>query len=233
MTRIYVAHCPSYCPERRPVLEENLKSRGFKDVVWVTGYPANHPFVQWLQKRLGGHLTYGGISGLVKHLEAMRMFINDPTAPDGAIFCDDDSLFVKNWEEAIRQIPPNFPYVNLSVGVNFHFLPDAKPRQILYNNGGCDAMWKSKEFCRYVLDNIDARAGMDHVYFGMMNYLGHPTVCIPITQQTSLITGKAATPHDNDFVKYQEWDYFVRNFKPTGVSYEALWNESGIARDDA
>lgn len=233
MTRIYVAHCPSYCPERRPVLEENLKSRGFKDVIWVTGYPASHPFVQWLQKRLGGHLNYGGISGLVKHLEAMRMFINDPTSPDGAIFCDDDALFVKNWEDAIRQIPPNFPYVNLSVGVNFHFLPDAKPRQILYNNGGCDAMWKSKEFCKYVLANIDARAGMDHVYFGMMNHLGHPTICVPVTQQTSLLTGKKSTSYDNDFKEFESWKTFVTNFKPTGVSYEELWNESGIARDDS
>jgi hypothetical protein len=232
MTRIYVIHCPAYCPERRPIIEQNLKSRGFEEIVWVTGYPASHPFVRWMHTRLGRYLNYGSISGLVKHLEAMKMFIEDPNAPEGAIFCDDDSLFVKNWRDAIQQIPPNFPYVNLSVGVNFHFLPDAQARQIVYNNGGCDAMWKSKDFCKFVLENIDARMGMDHVYFGMMTYLGHPTICIPIAQQTSLLTGKAATPHDNDCVKYQDWNYFVRNFKPTGISYEDLWNESKLTRDD-
>jgi|LakMenE01Jun11ns_1017448.scaffolds.fasta_scaffold9959611_16 hypothetical protein len=233
MTRIYVIHCPAYCPERRPIIENNLISRGFKDIVWVTGYPASHPFVKWLQKRLGGHLNYGSISGLVKHLEAMRMFIDDPNSPDGAIFCDDDSLFVKNWQEAIDKIPPNFPYINLSVGVNFHFLPDAIPREITFNNGGCDTMWKSKEFCRYVLQNIDARAGMDHVYFGMMRHLGLKTICIPVAQQTSLLTGKASTSYDNDFTPFQHWHIFVNNFKPTGVCYEELWNESGLTRDDS
>ena len=233
MVRVYVAHCPIRCPDRRTVLENNLKSRGFHDVVWVTTYPVSHPMVPWLHTRLGKHLTLGGISGLLKHLEATKMFVEDPTAPDGAIFCDDDTLFVKNWKEGIDQIPPGAPFVNLSVGVNFHFLPDAKPRIITMNNGGCEAYWKSKDLCRYILANVDGRCGMDHVRFAMMNNLGLPTFCIPIAQQTSLLSGTSSAANPTEQTIYEPWDQFIRHFKPTGLSYEKLWNESGIARDDA
>ena len=233
MVRVYVTHCPIYCPERKPIIEENLKSRGFTDIVWTTKYSTSHPMVQWLHKRLGGHLTYGGISGLLKYMEALKMFVEDPTSPDGAIFCDDDTVFVKNWKDAIDQIPPNCPYVNLSVGVNFHFLPDAKPRIIDMNNGGNEAHWKSKEFCKFILANTDGRAGMDHVHLGMMNYLRLRTLCIPVAQQTSLLCGKASTSHDHEFTIYQPWYIFVQQFKPTGLSYEELWNESGITREDS
>ena len=233
MVRVYVAHCPVYCPDRRPIIEQNLKSRGFTDIVWVTSYPVSHPIVPWLHKRLGGHLTLGGISCLIKHLEAMRMFILDTKSPDGAIFCDDDTLFIRNWRDALLHIRPNWPYVNLSVGVNFHYLPDAKPRVIQLNNGGNEAHWKSKEFCKFVLANVDARAGMDHVHMGMMNHLRVPCICVPVAQQTSLLCGKASTSHDHEFTIYEPWYIFVQQLKPTGISYEDLWNESGIAREDA
>jgi len=163
----------------------------------------------------------------------MKMFVEDPTTSDGAIFCDDDTLFVKNWKDAIEQIQPGMHFVNLSVGVNFHFLPDAKPRVITANNGGCEAYWKSKDFCRFVLANVDGRAGMDHVRFAMMNHLGLPTFCIPIAQQTSLLTGKSYNSNEHEQTIYEPWDQFIRHFKPTGLSYVDLWNESGIARDDA
>jgi hypothetical protein len=112
-------------------------------------------------------------------------------------------------------------------------LPDAKPRIIYLNNGGNEAHWKSKEFCKFILANTDGRAGMDHVHLGMMNYLGNRTICIPVAQQTSLLCGKAPTSHDNEFTIYQPWYIFVRQFKPTGLSYEELWNESGITREDS
>ena len=233
MVRVYVIHCPLWAPERRPMIEENLNKRGFTDVVWVTSYPAKHPFVLWLWERLGKHLGPPGISGLVKHLEAMRLFINDPTSEDGAIFCDDDCLFVKNWKEALEQIPPNFPFVNLSVGVNFNILPDGKPINLGINNGGCEAMWKSKEFCGFLLQNIDARCGMDHVYGAMMRYLNVPLICIPIIQQTSLLVDQIKAENNESVPYHLSWFEFVNEFKPTGISYEDLWNESGIARESA
>jgi hypothetical protein len=233
MVRVYVIHCPLWCPERRPIIEENLSKRGFTDVVWVTGYPAKHPFVLWLWKRLGKHLGPPGISGLVKHLEAMRMFVNDPTSENSAIFCDDDCLFVKNWKEALEKIPDNFPFVNLSVGINFHILPDGNPRIIETNNGGCEAMLKSKEFCKFLLQNVDARCGMDHVYKAIMKYMNLPLICIPIVQQTSLL-GEQIICENNESVPYHlNWFDFINNFKRTGISYEELCNESGIIRESS
>lgn len=232
MVRLYVTHCPAWAPERRTILEQNLKSRGFKDVVWVTSYPASHPFVRWIRERLGKHFCTGRMSGFVKHMEAMEMFVNDPSSEDGAIFCDDDCLFIKDWESALKQIPPGYPFVNLSVGVNWHILPDGKPRDLGGNNGGCEAIWKSKQFCKLLLDNTDARSGLDHVYGAMIKYIGYPLVCIPIAQQTSLLCENKFEIIKDEIEPIQDWQEYLRNFKPTGLKWQDLKNESGLARED-
>jgi hypothetical protein len=227
MVRAYVAHCPSWEPERRPFLEENLKWTGFDDVVWVTTYPANDPFVLWLTQELGNYLSKEGISGLVKHLEMAKMFIDDPAygEDDGAIFCDDDVVFTKNWKSAVEQIPAGFPFVNLSVGIHYNLLPNGQPLQLGANNGGCEVFWATKKFCRIFLDNVDARVGADHVFCGLLKYVGIPLYCIPVAQQTSPLIGRR--PVDPASYKDYElnWFEFVKQFKPTGLVYEELWKK--------
>ena len=229
--RLYVKHCPIACPDRRRVLEEYLTARGFTDVKWVTKYPVSHPFVQWLHARLGKHLSPSCISGLVKHLEACLDLVNDPTV-DSAILCDDDVVFLKDWKEKL-QIPQGAPFVNVSVGVNYQVYPDGQLRQ-LNNNGGCEAVWMTKEFARVVLRNVDARAGIDHVYFALVRALGFPLLCSPIAQQTSSLEPRKSSLEISE--KYQPprpWYEYVSDFKPTRLDYVSLWNESQIPRDDS
>jgi len=229
--RIYVKHCPTACPERRPILERHLKERGFTDVHWITGYPVNHPFVQWLHRRLGAHLSPSCISGLVKNLESCKALVEDPTV-DSAFFCDDDAVFIKDWRTKF-QLQPRLPFINASIGVNFHVFPDGVLRQ-MNNNGGCEVVWFNKDFARVVLQNVDARAGIDHVYFALVRALGFPLLCSPIAQQTSILQPKASSLENSS--KYQPpepWFEYVSNFKPTGLDYSALWNESKIPRDDS
>lgn len=229
--RLYVKHCPNACPGRRPILEQHLEERGFTDVKWITGYPVTHPFVQWLHKRLGQHLSPSGISGLVKNLESCKALADDPTL-DSALFCDDDAVFIKDWETKM-QIPPEIPFVNMSVGVNFQILPDGRLRHI-QNNGGCEVIWMTKEFARIVIKNVDARSGIDHVYFAILRMLGYPLLCSPIAQQTSLLEPKtSALDNVPQYQPLESWVDFINNFKPTGLDYTALWNESGYTRDDS
>jgi hypothetical protein len=62
--------------------------------------------------------------------------------------------------------------------------------------------------------------------------VGHPLVCIPVAQQTSLLEPKKSSLVFDQTLP--NWIDFVKNFKPTGVKYEDLRNESGFfARDDA
>lgn len=229
--RLYVKHCPISCPERRPVLEKHLKDRGFTDVVWITKYPVNHPFVQWLHKRLGQYLSPSCISGLVKNLESCKALVDDPNI-DSAMFCDDDAVFIKDWEKKM-QVPQGIPFVNMSVGINFDILPDGRLRQ-LGNNGGCEVVWMTKDFARIIIDNVDARSGIDHVMFGLVRTIGCPLICSPIAQQTSVLEPRKSSLENSD--KYQpveSWNVFVNNFKPTRLKYLDLWNESGYTREDA
>ena len=221
--RLYVKHCPVSCPERRQVLEEHLASRGFTDVRWITGYPVSHPFVQWLHSRLDKELSISCISGLVKQLEASKDFLEDPTV-DSALFCDDDAVFIKDWKEKM-QLPEGVPFVNMSVGVNFDIFPDGRLRQ-MGNNGGCEVVWMNKDFARMVLENVDARSGIDHVYFALIRSMGYPLLCSPIAQQTSLLEPKSSSLSPSN--TKQTWLEYINNFKRTGLVYSELWKESGL-----
>lgn len=226
--RLYVKHCPEACPERRAILEEHLADRGFTDVKWITKYPVDHPFIQWLHKRLGQHLSPECISGLVKNLEACQDLADDPTL-DGAMFCDDDAVFIKDWADKIV-IPAGIPFVNMSIGVNFHLLPTGGLRHI-QNNGGCEVIWMSKQFAQMVVNNTDGRSGIDHVYFGLIRHIGADLVCSPIAQQTSLLQPrKGSLPNISKYQPDDPWHVFVNKFKPTGLVYSDLWYESGIVR---
>jgi hypothetical protein len=228
MPKLYVLHCPVSCGHRRPVLEEHLKERGFTDVEWITDYAADHPYVKWMHKRLGSKGSPAHISGFVKGMEMFRLVARDK-GPDKWFWkCDDDVVFIKNWNVPI---PEQLIYVNMSVGVNFHILPDARP-QYIGNNGGAEVMCFTRDFAQLFLDNIDTRQSSDIVIHGLLNYIKHPLVCIPVAQQTSLLEPKQSTLVVDETLT--PWVEFVQKFKPTGIKYEDLRNESGFfARDDA
>jgi hypothetical protein len=225
--RLYVKHCPEACPERRPLLEQHLKERGFTDVHWVTEFSVNNPFVPWVFTRLGKRLSLAGVSGLVGTLEALQRFVDDPTI-NSAMFCDDDVVFIKDWEQKLN-IPPGIPFINASVGVNFHILPDGCLQQ-LGNNGGCEVAWMTKDFARVVLDNVDVRSGLDHVFFALLRMFNIPLLCSPVAQQTSILLPKKPVIEHVEKPHEETWSDFLIHFKPTGIKYLDLWNESGYIR---
>jgi hypothetical protein len=143
---------------------------------------------------------------------------------------DDDIVFIKNWNVPLPD-PSECMYVNMSIGVNFHIFPDAKP-QYIGNNGGAEVYCFTREFAQLFLDNVDTRQSGDIVIHGLLRHVGHPLVCIPVAQQTSLLEPKKSSLVFDQTLP--NWIDFVKNFKPTGVKYEDLRNESGFfARDDA
>ena len=225
---LYVSHCPVSCGQRRPVLEEHLKKRGFTDVEWITDYSTEHPYVKWLHERLGGTTSLAHISGIVKGYEMFRRVARDK-GPDKWFWKgDDDIVFIKNWNVPV---PDELMYVNMSVGVNFHILPDARP-QYIGNNGGAEVFCFTREFAQLMLDNIDTRQTFDIVIHGLLHHIGHPLVCIPVAHHTSLLEPRKSTLEVDQTL--MPWVQFVQNFKPTGIKYEDLRNESGFfARDDA
>lgn len=228
MPKLYVLHCPVSCGHRRPALEEHLTKRGFTDVEWITDYDANHPYVQWLHKRLGGKGSPAHISGFVKGMEMFRRVVHDKCPDKWFWKCDDDVVFIKNWNVPI---PDELMYVNMSVGVNFHILPDARP-QYIGNNGGAEVFCFTRKFAQLFLDNVDTRQSGDLVIHGLLRHIGHPLVCIPVAQQTSLLQPKQSSLVVDETLT--PWAEFVQNFKPTGVKYEDLRNESGFfCRDDS
>ena len=227
MPKLFISHCPVSSEQRRPILEDHLSDRGFTDVEWITDYDTSHPYVKWLHNALGETCSLAHISGLVKLLEVFRKVLYDKSDTKWFWRGDDDIVFIRGWNV---EIPDNLWYVNLSVGVNFHILPDAKP-QLIGNNGGAEVFCFTREFAKLVLDNIDTRQTIDLVIHGLLNHINHPLVCIPIAQQTSLLEPKKSTLTYQS--QLQDWKEYINQFKPTGIKYEDLRNASGFfARDD-
>lgn len=223
---MYIKHCPVTCPQRREPLAKHLASRSVNNQIWITEFSKHDPYVIWLHNKLGVDTHIGFTSGLVKTMEALRHFVQ--SGEKSAFFVDDDVVLIKNWN--MHPIP-DLPYVNMSIGVNFSLLPDGKPR-IIGNNGGCEMVYMTREFAQMVLNNVDARQTIDIVIHGLVNYLKFPLVCVPVAQQTSLLEPKSSSLGSSEIK--QSWIDFVKNFKPTGVRYEDLRNESGFfTRDDA
>jgi hypothetical protein len=231
MTKLFIMHCPVTCGERRPGLEKHLKDRGFMDVEWITDYSTDHSYVRWLHKRLGEKASLAHISGLIKGLEMFRKVARDTSNTKWFWKGDDDIRFIKHWDKVQHVPDERLMYVNLSIGVNFGILPDGKPR-LIGNNGGAEVFCFTREFAQLFLDNIDIRQSGDILIHAFMNHIGHPLVCVPIAHQTSLLETKTSSlVIDN---KLTPWIDFLKNFKPTGVRYEDLRNESGFfTRDDA
>jgi hypothetical protein len=228
MPKLFVLHCPKACGHRRLGLEEHLKKRGFTDVEWITDYSVDHPYVQWLHGRLKD-TSLPHVSGLVKAYEMFMKVLRDAKSDDEFFWkCDDDVRFIKNWDVLL---PKNFMYINLSVGVNFHILPDGKP-QLIGNNGGAEVFCFNRVFAKLMLDNLDTRQTGDILIHALLNKIGHPLVCIPIAHQTSILEPKTSANPPNP--SQIHWIDFIRNFKPTGLSYIELRNASGFfAREDA
>lgn len=229
MPKLYVLHCPVSCGHRRSRLESHLEKRGFDDVEWVTDYSVDHPYVKWLYTKLGEKTSLAHISGIVKCYEMFLSVVRDKSSVKWFWKGDDDIAFIKNWNVPL---PENLIYVNMSVGVNFHILPDAKP-QYIGNNGGAEVFCFTREFAQLMLDNVDTRQTFDIVIHALLRHVGHPLVCIPVAHQTSLLEPKTSSLTGID-PTLTPWVEYVQNFKPTGVRYEDLRNESGFfARDDA
>lgn len=228
MPKLFVLHCPRACGERRPGLEKHLKDRGFTDTEWITDYSSDHPYVQWLHERLKG-ASPAHISGLVKGYEMFVKVLQEAKSDDEFFWkCDDDVRFIKDWDVSL---PKNLIYINLSVGVNFHILPDGKP-QLIYNNGGAEVFCFNRVFAKLMVDNVDTLQTSDILIHALLYNIRHPLVCVPVAQQTSLLEPKTSANPSNP--SQIHWIDFVRNFKPTGLSYIELRNASGFfARENA
>ena len=227
--RLYVKHCPFACSERRPILEKHLEERGFTDVTWFTKYAKHHPFIHCIHEKFNKCLTVESLSGLVKFYECMLLFLEDETAGDRAIFCDDDIAFIDGAKDAINSVE-YYPFINLSMGVCYHICPT---KTIIendrWNNGGSEAVMISRDYCKFLVQNFDLRAGIDHVLAAPLFHLGLKLYMMPIAQQTSLLTKVA---NFNDPISTEIWIDFILNYKPTGINYLDLWKEAEMERDD-
>jgi len=209
--------------ERRKKLEKHFKEVGINDtfkVHWITDFPKDDPYVEWIHDFHAEHVSHGALSGFVKLCEILKMGLE--TGESHFMISDDDVVFVKDWKKHFDLL--NLCFINvIGIGVNFHLLPDGITK-FTGNVGGMECSVVSKEFATFFLNNIDFRQASDIVISGMMVHHNVPLAISPICQQTSFIENKSTLDHS--LTKYKtDWITFVTTYKPTGLKYSQMKND--------
>lgn len=207
-------------PERRKRLETHLADVGIQDVQWVTDFPKDHPFVEWIHDFHAENVSHGALSGFVKLCEILEMGLK--TGDSHFMISDDDVVFIKDWKKHLDNL--NLGFINIiALGVNFHVLPDGLTK-FTGNVGGMECIIVSKEFATFFLNNIDFKQAADIVISAMMVHHNVPLVITPICQQTSFLENKSSLDHSS--TKYEkDWTTFVSTYRPTGLSYQQMKND--------
>ncbi len=222
--KYYIVHG---VPSRRERLETHLRERGvhdyFEDVIWVTDFPHDDPFVHWIQYTVARNVSKKALSGFIKFCTVLRMFLADETN-EYAVSSDDDVVFIKEWKERLEDADTDKFFTCLALGVNFHMLPDGKTK-FTGNIGGCECIMISKKFAKFFLDNIDFRQATDIVISGMLLHHKLPLEITPICQQTSFLENNTSTIEHGETKYETDWITFVTTYTPSGLSYFELLSE--------
>ena len=210
---LFVKHCPNLSPERKVFLLEHLKERvPIEDIRWFEDYNHDHPFVEWVNKKL--KLPYGVklTSNLVKTLFMFKQVIDERI--ESALFIDDDVVFHKDWVEILESIPDEVEkngFINLGTSHFYNLKPEKGNVYSLPNNGGCEGCWFSLECVIAFMSNLNIDQASDIVLHGFMMAQGKPILNIPICHQTSQI--EQFTTLDHDTRKTGNWFEYVKKYK--------------------
>jgi hypothetical protein len=204
---------------RREGLERHIKTRKIDEhfkLVWNTDWDKNHPFVLWLKNFIAPHVSVELISNHVKAFESMKKAIDDNQ--DFFMCVDDDVVFPENFMELLQKVPLK-PINIISMGINYH-IPYSSVTTVTGNVGGLECFIMSKEFAKFILDNIDFEQALDIVIGAVMIQSGMQLAVTPICHQTSLLTPRYSSHQSGNYAK--DWKEYTRTYKPSGLRYSQL-----------
>jgi GR25 family glycosyltransferase involved in LPS biosynthesis len=222
----FIIHCPKLSPERKEFLLEYLDETRMpiRDIRWFEDYNYDHPFVEWVNFTL--KLPYGPklTSINVKYLKIFEIIINENI--ENAIIIVDDILFHKDWVKIFNSFSFNIDkLLCINIG-NFEEL-NLTPGNIykINNNGSCEGVYITKQFCKLFLEKINLNHGIDLMIHGFLNSIHHELVCIPICYQTSEIEKNSILDHNTKSPLLLDWVSFVKNYDKITVNYYDLKTE--------
>lgn len=209
---IFVKHCPNLSPERKVFLEQHLRERvPIENVTWFEDYNHDHPFVVWLNQKL--KLPYGVklTSGMVKTLFMFKKMVDENI--ESVIMFDDDVTFHRDWVKYFESIPEEIEkigFINLGTSPFFNLKPRLGQVYELPNNGGCEAVWCSRQFAHSFLNDLNLEEAGDIVLHGHMASNRLPILNVPICHQTSHIEQFSTLDHETR--ESSNWRAYVLNY---------------------
>jgi hypothetical protein len=204
---------------RREGLERHLKTRGIGEhfkIIWNTDWDKDHPFVLWLKNVVAPHVSVELLSNHVKAFESMKKAVEDNQ--DFFMCVDDDVVFPENFLELLQKVPLK-PMNIVSMGINYH-IPYSGVTTVTGNVGGLECFIMSKEFAKFILDNIDFEQALDIVIGAVMARSGMQLAVTPICHQTSLLTPRYSSHQSGNYKK--DWKEYTHTYKPSGLTYSSL-----------
>jgi len=192
---------------QRGVKLENDSALSGKDITWVTEWDREDLFVKWVHWYSQTDQIINHISLILKHVWCLNDMVKNDIKE--CIILEDDVVFEKNWLEKFNNIPKqNLQFIKL--GSIFQDLI-YNPQKIysIKNQGGTEALWVTQGFAETILNNLNFQQTIDIVYGGVLNYIQHPLLCIPVCSQTSVFESTSSLGVNNCKIHWRE---YIKNF---------------------
>ena len=191
----------------------------FENIEVLNTYKHDDFFIEWVHEVLAPHVSKHTLAGYFNWCDCMIRGMEY----DHFVIIQDDVVFPKEWKTYFDNIKPGF-FECVSIGVNFHILPDGK-KTVTGNIGGCECVIVSKEFADFFLNNIDFRQASDIVTSAILLLKGHRLEITAICQQTSFLEKQSSSLNHQETKYEKQWIEFVNTYKPTNLSIFKIKHE--------
>ena len=208
-------------PIRKSRLDAHLSDINFdmSNVHWSFTYTKDDPFIKWLHNVYAPNVSCAGISGYMNGLE----IISQGCKNDFFMTACDDVVFPRDWQERITKLKLK-PINIISMGVSYNLSHD-DGYTFTGNVGGMECTLLSKEFGKFICDNIDFGQNADIVIGAMMCYHGMELAVTPICHQTSILEHKTSSLGHAQTTYKKNWIEYTQTYKPSGLKYTQLLDE--------
>jgi GR25 family glycosyltransferase involved in LPS biosynthesis len=182
--KTYVVHY-SRNVQRKKDLESDPRFKILEDVTWIDWYDREEPECEWTKAMCKSDLNTSMISNTLKHMEAIRLFVNSDH--EEMLLFEDDVVFQEGWYDKLQLALKQYPDIRfLRLDCVMHLKYDGTIK-IVTDWWPSEAQYMKKDFAKFLLRQVSFTLPYDNYVYSLMRNTGLDMLLLPVCNQTSLV----------------------------------------------
>ena len=187
--KTYVVHY-SRNVQRKIDLESDPRFKVLDDVTWIDWYDREEPECEWTKTLCKSDLNGSMISNTLKHMEAIRLFVN--SHHEEMLLLEDDVVFQEGWYDKLHMALASYPDIRfLRLDCVMHIKYDGTIK-IVDDWWPSEAQYMKKDFAKFLLRQVSFTLPYDNYVYSLMRNCSLPMLLLPVCNQTSLVNCKTS-----------------------------------------